>query len=60
MWAMGCGRKIRRSLPNVHLTSHSHDVFFFIAQKEEKERKKGEREVVFGCTRGMWTNAFKR
>jgi hypothetical protein len=44
----------------LHLTSHNHDTFFFIARKEEKKRKKGKKGAVFGCTRCMWTSAFKR
>jgi hypothetical protein len=44
----------------LHSTLHSHDVFFSIAQKEEEERKKGDEGAVFGCTRCMWTSAFKR
>jgi hypothetical protein len=44
----------------LHLTSHNHGAFFSIARKEEKERKKRKRGAVFGCTRCMWTSAFKR
>jgi hypothetical protein len=51
-------KKSRRK--GLYLTSHNHNAFFSTAQREEKERKKGEREAFFGCTRCMWTSAFKR
>jgi hypothetical protein len=44
----------------LHSTLFNHAAFFSIARKEEKERKKGERGAIYGCTRCMWTNASKR
>jgi hypothetical protein len=35
----------------MHLALFIHDAFFSIARKEEKERKKRKREVLFGCMR---------
>jgi hypothetical protein len=51
-------KKSRRK--ELHSTSHSHGTFFSIVRKEKEERKKGERGVVFGCTRCMQTSVFKR
>jgi preprotein translocase subunit YajC len=35
----------------MHLALFIHGVFFFIVRKEEKERKKRKRGVLFGCMR---------
>jgi hypothetical protein len=37
----------------LHSTLFNHGAFFSIAQKEEEERKKGERGAIYGYTRCM-------